>query len=177
MMATTADLCDRFAEAAQACVADWRSYGGRMALYGRVQTLRTFEDAALIRQTLGTDGAGRVLVIDAGGSRNAAVLGDNMARLGIKNGWQGVLIYGVVRDVDILRELDFGVHALGAVPVRGGKSGVGEVGAEILIGGVAIQPGDFIAMDSDGVVICAAAHADEVLAWATATEGQASHPR
>ncbi len=125
-MVKTADLCDRFVEQAQACVADWRSYGGRSALYGRVQTLRTFEDAALIRQILGTDGAGRVLMIDAGGSRKAAVLGDNMARLGMQNGWRGVLIHGAIRDVDILRELDFGVHALGAVPVRGGKSGVGE---------------------------------------------------
>ena len=176
-MVKTADLCDRFVAEAQACVADWRSYGGRSSLYGRVQTLRTFEDAALIRATLGTAGAGRVLVVEAGGSRKAAVLGDNMARLGMQNGWRGVLIHGAIRDVDTLRELDFGVHALGAVPVRGGKSGVGEVGVDISVGGATIHPGDFVAMDSDGVVVCAAVHADDVLAWATATEGQVSHPR
>lgn len=149
----TADLSDRHGEDARICLADWRRFGAKTSLYGRVQTISTFEDAALIRQTLGSAGEGRVLVVDAGASRRAAVLGDRMARIGIHNGWSGVLVHGAVRDIDILGELDFGVHALASVPMRAGKAGTGEVGGTLMIGGVTIRPGDFIAIDCDGVVV------------------------
>lgn len=155
MVIKTADLCDQLGPAALACPAPWRCYGGRRVVSGHVQTLRTFEDAALIRQTLATAGMARVLVVDAGGSLQAAVLGDRMARIGMENGWSGVLVYGAIRDVDILGGLDFGVFALGSIPSRGGKAGAGEVGVELAIRGVPIRPGDFIAMDADGVVVTA----------------------
>ena len=151
----TADLCDELGPAARVCLAPWRSHGGRHAVSGHVQTLRTFEDAALIRHTLGTPGKARVLVIDAGGSLKAAVLGDRMARIGMDNGWAGVLVYGAIHDVAILQGLDFGVFALGSVPARGGKAGTGEVGVDLTIGSASIRPGDFIAMDHDGVVVTA----------------------
>lgn len=153
MNLSTADLCDQMGPAAQVCLARWTSYGARDALAGKVQTLRTFEDAALIRQVLGGAGNGRVLVVDAGGSLRVAVLGDHMARIGLANGWAGVLIHGAVRDTSVLRTLDFGVFALGSVPVRGAKAATGEIGAALVIGGASIEPGDFIAMDPDGVVV------------------------
>jgi len=153
MDVSTADLCDRLGPAAQVCLARWTSYGAKEARAGKVQTLRTFEDAALIRQVLGGAGNGRVLVVDAGGSLRAAVLGDRMARIGLANGWAGVLIHGAVRDTGVLRTLDFGVFALGSVPVRAAKAATGEVGVALAVGGVTIEPGDCIAMDSDGVVV------------------------
>ena len=115
--------------------------------------MQTFEDAALIRQVLESDGHGRILIVDAGASRRMAVLGDRMGRIGMEHGWAGVLVYGAVRDVDVLKELNFGVWALGSVPSRGGKTGVGSSGVALSIAGTAIKPGDFVAIDSDGVVI------------------------
>lgn len=153
MAIKTADLCDQLGVAAQPCLANWRCFGGRTVASGRVQTVRVFEDAALILQALGDAGHGRILVVDAGASRRVAVLGDRMARIGLDNGWAGVLIHGAVRDVDILGELDFCVFALGAVPCRGGKAGTGEIGVELSLAGTPIRPGDFIAMDADGVVV------------------------
>jgi hypothetical protein len=38
-------------------------------------------------QALEDSGRGRVLVVDAGGSMRCAVLGDNLAAMGVKNGW------------------------------------------------------------------------------------------
>ena len=153
MLMKTADICDRYGEAARVCVAPWKSFGARSAVSGVVATLRTFEDAALLRSQLATPGEGRVLVVDAGGSLRAAVLGDNMARLGADCGWAGVLIYGAIRDVEALAQIDIGVFALGSVPARGGKSGVGEVQVELAIAGAAVRSGDFIAIDADGVVL------------------------
>ncbi len=75
-------------------------------------------------------GLGRVLVIDAGGARNRAVLGDLMAgRLvlllgqvevsmaftgaAVKNGWSGIIVNGCIRDADVVDQLEIGVKALG----------------------------------------------------------------
>lgn len=87
MPVKTADLCDPAGMNARACVAPWRSFGGRASASGRVATLRTYEDAALLRRHLAEPGQGRVLVVDGGGSLRAALLGDNMARLAIQSGW------------------------------------------------------------------------------------------
>jgi len=38
-------------------------------------------------QALEDDGTGRVLVVDGGGSHRCALLGDNIAEMGYKNGW------------------------------------------------------------------------------------------
>ncbi|GAB2491346.1 ribonuclease E activity regulator RraA [Comamonas humi] len=153
MQIKTADLCDRFGEAVQLCSTSWRSYGGRHAASGHIQTLRTYEDAALLRQTLAGPGEGRVLVVDAGASLQVAVLGDRMARIGLDNGWAGVLIHGAVRDIELLRDLDFAVFALGRNPRRGSSTGVGDIGVALSIDGILIRPGDFIAMDLDGVAV------------------------
>lgn len=152
---TTADLCDHPTLQARACLAPWRAFGGRAAASGRVATLRTFEDAALLRHHLGTRGEGRILVVDAGGSLRLAVLGDKMAHLAQQNGWAGVLILGAVRDVLALKDMDFAVFALGSVPARAGRQGSGEWGVELSISGTCVGPGDFMAMDADGVVVAA----------------------
>jgi regulator of ribonuclease activity A len=38
-------------------------------------------------QALEEPGRGRVLVVDAGASMRCAVLGDNLAAMGVSNGW------------------------------------------------------------------------------------------
>ena len=153
----TADLCDRLSADAHVCLAPMRSFGGRRAVAGRIATVRTFEDAARVRQQIALPGEGRILVVDAGGSLRAAVLGDNMARLGLHNGWAGVLLYGAVRDVDELAALDFAVFASGSVPARGANEGTGEVDTQVTFGGAVFRPGDFIAIDGDGVAVTATA--------------------
>lgn len=150
---STADLCDQLGAQARVCLGDWRHYGGKAAFAGPVQTVQTFEDAGLIRQALGEPGQGRVLVVDAGGSLKAAVLGDRMAQLGLENGWAGVLIDGAIRDTRTLRSLDIGIVALGCVPSRGSKIGTGALNVPLTFGGVCIHPGDVAHVDADGVVI------------------------
>ena len=68
------------------------------AFQGPAATLQCFEDNSLVRQALEEPGNGRVLVIDAGGSLRCALVGGNLAAIGAKNGWAGIVIDGCVRD-------------------------------------------------------------------------------
>ena len=54
--------------------------------------------------------------IDGGGSRRCALVGDNLAGKASANGWAGIVVFGCVRDVDELANIDIGIQALAAHP-------------------------------------------------------------
>lgn len=148
----TADLCDLHGDAVQVCHTPLLSFGGKPWLAGRIATVETFEDASLIRRTLEQPGEGRVLVVDGGGSRRVAILGDRMAHLAAQNGWTGIVIHGAVRDVDALGRMDIAVFALNAVPRRGGNTGQGTTAGALRFGDATFTPGNGIYGDRDGLV-------------------------
>jgi regulator of ribonuclease activity A len=94
-----------------------------------------------------------VLVVDGGGSRRTALLGDSMAQLAIDHGWAGLVINGVVRDAAILAKMPLGIKALGVSPRRGGRSGEGARDVEVAFGGAVFRPGQLLISDDDGVVV------------------------
>ncbi|MGL6034197.1 MAG: ribonuclease E activity regulator RraA, partial [Acinetobacter johnsonii] len=91
--------------------------------------------------------------VDGGASMRCALMGDLIAESAVKNHWNGVVIYGCVRDVDAIAELDLGVHALAAIPQKSNRKGVGEVDISLHFGGVTIQSGDYLYADNNGIVI------------------------
>ena len=98
-------------------------------------------------------GDGRVLVVDGGGSRRVALLGDNIAGIARDNGWAGLVVHGCVRDVAALHALVIGVRALGSNPRRSGKAGGGELDLAVSFGGVTFAPGAMLYADDDGIVV------------------------
>ena len=82
-----------------------------------------------------------------------ALMGDLIAESAVKNHWNGVIIYGCVRDVDAIAELDLGVHALAAIPQKSNRKGIGETDIPLYFGGVSIQSGDYIYADNNGIVV------------------------
>jgi regulator of ribonuclease activity A len=102
---------------------------------------------------LETDGRGRVLVIDGGGSLRCALVGGRLATIAFTNGWAGVLVNGCVRDSTELSQVAIGIRALGTVPRRSAKEGKGERGGRVEFAGVAFYPGAFLYADADGVVV------------------------
>ena len=72
-----------------------------------------------------------------------------------------MVIYGCVRDVDTIAELDLGVHALAAIPQKSNRKGVGEVDISLHFGGVTIQSGDYLYADNNGIVIAKEKLVDE----------------
>jgi len=151
----TTDLCDEYPDA-RACELQFRIYG-RRAFQGNIRTVRCLEDNALLRRVLSQPGQGNVMVVDGGGSLRTALMGDLMARLAMQNGWAGAVIYGAVRDVGALDNLDFAVKALGSIPKRSGKTGTGEVDVPVTFGGITFSPGHWLCSDEDGVVVLAQA--------------------
>ena len=151
----TADLIDAHGEKLQSCEIQFRQYGRRRNFYGPVRTIKTLEDNALIKQTLGLPGHGAVLVVDGGGSLRTALMGDMIAGDALKNGWAGVIVRGAVRDVDALGQLELGIKALGSNPRKSAKAGTGSVDVPVSFGGVNFTPGSWVYSDEDGLVVSA----------------------
>ncbi len=153
----TTDLCDRFENnveiGIQVASPIFRDFGGKRNFSGEIVTLKIFEDNSLVRMALDKSGAGKVLVIDGGGSLRCALLGDQLGLLAQKNGWQGVIVYGCVRDSDMLTTMDIGVRALAAHPKRSMKKGIGEQNISVRFADVTFTPGQWVCVDGDGVIV------------------------
>ena len=80
-------------------------------------------------------------------------MGDMIAESAVKNYWNGVVIYGCVRDIDALAELDLGVHALAAIPRKSNRKGIGEVDVPLYFGSVSFNSGEYIYADNNGIVV------------------------
>lgn len=151
----TTDLYDAHEGRVQVMEPGLRHFGGRTRFAGQAVTLKLYEDNSLVREVLGTPGQGKVLVVDGGGSLRCALLGDQIAELAVKNGWEGVLIHGCVRDSVALAALPLGVYALASNPRKSVKRGEGQRGLTLSFAAVSIQPGDWLYVDEDGVLISA----------------------
>ena len=149
----TADLCDALGEAVQVMLPPWRHFGGVRAFQGPAATVRCDDDNSRVRELVGRPGAGRVLVVNGGGSERCALLGDRLGALAVESGWAGVVIHGCVRDSLALAELPLGMVARGTHPRRSRKAGRGEIGATLAFSGVIVGPGDWIYADADGVLV------------------------
>lgn len=152
-MTSTADLYDELGERARSCTTQFRSFGARAAFEGTITTVRCHEDNVLLKAALGEPGDDRVLVVDGGGSLEAALMGDVIAAIAVESRWRGVVINGVVRDTEALAALDLGIKALGSNPRKSRKDGVGERDVEVTFGGVAFVPGQRLHSDADGILV------------------------
>ncbi len=129
------------------------SFGARTRFSGRAVTIKCHEDNSLVKSCVGEPGEGRVIVVDGGGSLRRALLGDMLAEQAADNGWAGLVINGAIRDVDEIMRMDLGVKALGTCPVKTEKLGMGQRDIAVDIGGVTVNPGDYIYADNNGVLI------------------------
>ena len=98
----TAHLYDEHGHTPMSCDTQFRQFGRRTRFEGEIVTVRCHEDNALLKQVVREPGAGKVVVVDAGGSDHCAMLGDKMAEIAATNGWEGLIINGAVRDAALL---------------------------------------------------------------------------
>lgn len=152
-MTPTCDLYDHFLDQAGVLPAELRAYGGKTAFHGPAQTIKTYEVNTRVREAVSSPGEGRVLVVDGGASLRRALLGDRLGDLAVANGWAGVVIWGALRDVAALAQLDIGIMALGHTPRKCVRSQEGETGGVIVIAGTPVAPGDMIVADADGALV------------------------
>lgn len=149
---STPDLSDAAPEA-RAVQLQFFNYGQIKQFGGQAVTIKCHEDNSLVKECAGEPGEGRVIVVDGGGSQRRALLGDMLAEKAAANGWSGLVINGVIRDVDEIGVTALGVQALGTCPIKTDKLGAGQRDIAIEIGGVTIAPGDFVYADNNGVLV------------------------
>jgi regulator of ribonuclease activity A len=151
----TTDLSDEFFAEVQACQSIFRDFGGRVRFAGPIATIKCFEDNSLIRDAVNEPGQGRVLVVDGGGSMRRAILGDQLAKKAVDNGWSGLLIYGCIRDSAAISQMPIGVKALGTHPLRTEKRGEGQRDIVVRFADATFTPGHWLYADEDGVLVAA----------------------
>lgn len=149
----TSELCDIYQEDVNVVEPLFSNFGGRASFGGQIITVKCFEDNGLLYDLLEQNGRGRVLVVDGGGSVRRALVDAELARLAVQNEWEGLVIYGAVRQVDDLEELDIGIQAMAAIPVGAAGEGIGESDVRVNFGGVTFFSGDHLYADNTGIIL------------------------
>ncbi|MDQ0895309.1 fumarylacetoacetate hydrolase family protein [Agromyces ramosus] len=123
------------------------------------------------KQAFDTVNPGEVLVIEARGERGTGTVGDVLALRAQVRGAAGIVTDGGVRDADAIAEFDIPVFSQGPHPsVLGRRHVPWETDGTITCGGTAVQPGDVIVGDGDGVIVIPPSLVEEVVAEAAAQE-------
>ncbi|KOO13260.1 regulator of ribonuclease activity A [Vibrio xuii] len=149
----TSALCDIYLEQVDVVEPMFSNFGGSASFAGQITTVKCFEDNGLVRELLEQDGLGRVLLIDGGGSLRRALIDAELASLAEENEWEGIVVYGCVREVDELEDMSIGIQALASIPVGATAQGVGEVDVPVNFGGVTFLPEDYLYADNTGVIL------------------------
>jgi 3-hexulose-6-phosphate synthase/6-phospho-3-hexuloisomerase len=74
----------------------------------------------------------------------------------------GVVIHGAIRDTPEIKRLKFPAFARHVTARAGEPKGFGEIGVPLDIGGILVQPGDWVVGDDDGVVVVPQTKAVEI---------------
>lgn len=106
---------------------------------------------------------GDVLVVDGGGYTGAAYLGELMCASCQAHDLAGVVVDGAVRDRAELAALDMPVYARAITPEGPLKAHPGSINVPVTCAGVAVQPGDIVVGDDDGLAVVPAGAAEATL--------------
>ena len=153
MRVDTSALCDIYLDQVDVVEPIFSSFGGASSFFGKITTVKCFESNGLIAQVLEEEGEGRVLLVDGGGAVRRALIDAELAPIALDNGWEGIIVYGAVRQLDVLETLDIGIHALAPIPVGAEETEIGEVDTPVNFGGVTFFPEDYIYADLTGIIL------------------------
>ena len=120
-------------------------------------------DVLTILGALGELKRGDLVVAATNRYRDCAVAGDRVMGMLRNSGASGFVTDGVMRDVDGINEVGLPVFCTGLSPNSPFAKGPGELGCEVVVGGVSINTGDVIVSDDSGIVVVPFNRIDEVI--------------
>ena len=150
-MMSTPDISDKFPELP--CLVGFNSYGARSVFEGEVVTVVCPDDNSLAKELISQRGDGKILFIEGNASKAVALLGDNLAQQALDNNWSGIVVNGMVRDVEILKTIPLAIYARGSCPRKSNKNNTGNINVNISIDGVDIKPTFWAYGDENGILI------------------------
>ena len=153
MTLSTCDISDKLHPNVQYLEPVYKSFGLKKSFSGYIVTVKCYEDNSLVEEALNSNGKGSVLVIDAGGSMKCAMLGDKRASDAIKNEWEGVIVYGLIRDSAVINTMPIGIRALGVCSLKSVKKGIGKRNLNVSFSNVKFNPNQYVYADEDGVIV------------------------
>lgn len=149
--------------------AQLRPYHRGGKLVGTAFTVKTRPgDNLLTHKAIDMAAPGDVILVDAGGALDHAIIGEIMSSHARKRGIAGMIIDGAIRDLDAISAGDFPVYACGVTHRGPYKDGPGEINVTVSIAGMTVSPGDIIVADADGVVAIPQADAERIIALTVA---------
>lgn len=151
-MNKTCDISDLLHPKVQYLDPIYKSFGAKNNFNGMIRTVKCFEDNSFVKEKVNSNGKGCVLVVDATNSKRS-MLGDLLAAKAVKNGWQGLVINGFIRDSAAMNNMNIGIKALGTFPLKTIKKGIGEADIELNFSGIKFIPGNYLYADEDGVIV------------------------
>jgi regulator of RNase E activity RraA len=177
--AVLSDVLDSFGLMNQAMRPFVRPLDESLVLFGRARTglyMNTYsvaegENPYEVEIALVDDlKPGDVAVLDCGGpTERIAPWGELLSTASAKRGAAGCVIDGLVRDVRMIREMQFPVFHGGIGPLdTKGRAKMMARDVPVSCGGVAVSSGDLIFGDVDGVVVIPQATAPQVIEAAIA---------
>ena len=150
-MMSTPDISDKFPELP--CLVGLNSYGAKSVFEGEVVTVVCPNDNSLAKELISQKGNGKILFIDGNASKAVALLGDNLAQQALENNWSGIVVNGMVRDVEILRSIPLAIYARGSCPKKSNKNNAGNINVDVCIDGVDVKPTFWAYGDENGILI------------------------
>ena len=107
------------------------------SMVGVALTVKTQpNDNLMVQEALNLAKEGDILVVDNGGERACALMGEIMFSYAKFKKLAGIVVDGPIRDLDCLEDI-----------------GPGEVNVPVTCGGLNVNPGDIILGDADGVIV------------------------
>lgn len=152
---STATLCDVHASTKHIQIAEpiFQSYGAKSCFSGQISTLKIFENDTLLINTLAESVENRVLVVDGGGSHHCALIDAELIRCAIEQGWQGLIVYGCIRDAAQINQLPIGIRALHTHPLKIQKTNHGDRDILVSFAGINFRKDHFLYADADGIIV------------------------
>ena len=148
---STPDISDKFPDLP--CLVGLNSYGAKSVFEGEVVTVACPNDNSLAKELISQKGNGKILFIDGNASKDVALLGDNLAQQALDNNWSGIVVNGMVRDVEILRSIPLAIYARGSCPKKSNKNNAGNINVDVCIDGVDVKPTFWAYGDENGILI------------------------
>ncbi len=124
-----------------------------LKINGRIVTVKTRQDDwGTPLRAIETAQKGDIIFVSCDGD-DIAVWGELFSKYAQEKGMGGTVIYGAMRDINAVCDLNYPVFSRAVVPNAGKPKAEGDTNIKLECGGVVVKPGDWIIGDDCGVVV------------------------